>query len=1464
MCPCHSLIRHALTLGLILFLSLSGYSQQVTLTATSGTGTGSFSTLKAAFDAINAGTHQGVVVININASTTETATAALNASGSGSANYTSISIYPTQGGLSISGSIGGSGTATNNPLISLNGADNVTIDGRVGATGSDKSLTITNTSTSSVSGTSTIHFINDATNNTVKYCTLKGSTTTTDGGIVYFSTGSGSGNDNNTIDKNDITCEGTNRPLSAVYALGSSGYYNDNNTISNNNIYNFLSTTAGSKGINIANYNSGFTISGNSFYETTSFVASAHSAPYYVIYISSTGGTENGFTISGNYIGGSAALCAGTAWTKTSATSENNGFYAISVQTASGTATSIQGNTIQNIKWTHGGNANFFGIYIYGSTVVNIGTIVGNTIGSATGTESIYFTAGSSNPAFVGVGCAGTGTVKCSNNTIGAITTSNASTNNCSFNGIRYTGGGTGHIISGNNISNITAGSASTSIAQNMFGIRCNASGTYDISRNTIANMVNATNGSTNSTTIGIAGESTSVNTITGNTIRDLSSAINNTDLYNLASVTGILIASTASAAQTVSSNTVYNLSNSNSSFAGGVTGIFFRATSTTSTVSSNFIHSLSVTGASSTAATLCGIRIDAGTTTYSNNIISLGGNTTTNVKGIAETGASGTTNALYFNTVNISGSLSSGATNTSYALYSNANTNTRDFRNNILVNTRSTISGANKHYALYAVSGGSLTCDYNQYYVSGTGGLLGSFGSDKASLPIVTGATGNDANSIATNPAFINTGTLASEYAPTVPGTGVTGTGITTDYTGNTRGASVSMGAIDGISWTGGTSTDWTTASNWSLGTVPVAGSIVNIPSGRTNYPSLSDDRTISSIALASGASFSLNGNTLTLTSGLINAGSISGAGKLTMGGSSAQTITGTGTISNLEVNNSAGVTITSGAGNLLSLTGTLTPTSGTLTTNGNLTLKSSASGTARVAAGSASGGYVSGNVTVERYIPAGRKWRFLAAPLTGSSNNSVFYNWQNNDVVNGSTGVEIWGPGGDANPSSSNTGLALGASASMRSYGSSGWQNVTNTNTTLLFDATTNYGYALFQTGPYNNGSTAYIGSSGSLPAGVATTLSATGSLITGDHVKSLTATSVGQYFLVANPYASPVNPALFTDAGTVNRTNLDNTLYMWDAKQGGTNSLGRYVSFSISGGAYSNGGAGTGFADNTVQIQSGQAFFVRATNTGSASLVFRESSKSAAGAHDMFGSATQASRKAVHLFLLQDSSHVDGAVAFFRPGASAGIDAEDGVKLMNATDNLGLRREGRTLVFEFRPDLKTTDTLFTTLTQMQPRSFRLRVALQGFTADDGIKAELVDRQLNQRTPLSLTDTTYLDFTVTADSASSGERFIVVFTKLAATGGGTAEPGEVIRMNPYPNPVVPGMPVRVDLDGQRAPWDMQLIDVAGRTVWQQSVKDAGRTQVRIDMSRMAAGVYQLLMTDGKGTQTVSRVVKP
>ncbi len=181
---------------ILLFISLKS-TAQVDLTSTGGTTTGTFTTLKGAFDAINAGTHQEVITIEITVNTTETATAELIASGTGSANYSAVDIYPTQSGLRITIN------STSATLIRLNGADNVTFDGRVNRTGTSVDLEIVNTSTSA--NANIFEFINGASNNIIEYC-LRGFGTKA---MFNFGTTSiSNGNNNNIIRKNKLTNNG--------------------------------------------------------------------------------------------------------------------------------------------------------------------------------------------------------------------------------------------------------------------------------------------------------------------------------------------------------------------------------------------------------------------------------------------------------------------------------------------------------------------------------------------------------------------------------------------------------------------------------------------------------------------------------------------------------------------------------------------------------------------------------------------------------------------------------------------------------------------------------------------------------------------------------------------------------------------------------------------------------------------------------------------------------------------------------------------------------------------------------------------------------------------------------------------------------------------------------------------------------------------------------------------------------
>ena len=221
---------------LILFYLLLGgkysYAQNVNVNP----GAGSYPTLKNAFDAINAGTHTGVITITIVGNTNETASAVLNASGTVAASYTSILINPS-GGASwlISGSIAG-------PLIDLKGADSVTIDGlNTGGNG----LTISNTNSGSADSTSAIRFFKDASGNTVTNCTLLGSTSYSFSGVVFFSTGTTTGNIANSILNCNIGPAGANTPVNGIYSSGSTTAVSNSGTLFNNNIYDYYNSNMG-------------------------------------------------------------------------------------------------------------------------------------------------------------------------------------------------------------------------------------------------------------------------------------------------------------------------------------------------------------------------------------------------------------------------------------------------------------------------------------------------------------------------------------------------------------------------------------------------------------------------------------------------------------------------------------------------------------------------------------------------------------------------------------------------------------------------------------------------------------------------------------------------------------------------------------------------------------------------------------------------------------------------------------------------------------------------------------------------------------------------------------------------------------------------------------------------------------------------------------------------------------------
>jgi hypothetical protein len=779
--------------------------------------------------------------------------------------------------------------------VDLNGAQFVTIDGRPGGVGSAKELTIGNTDTGGVA----VRFINDASGNTLRYVTLQGVNTSDSSGTVVFGTAWGiTGNDNNTLDTCDLR-DGATTPLNAIYSYGSTGtltLYNSGNTVSNCNIFNFWGQD--SSGILLDPGNTDWTISGNSFYQTASRVGAGGFVA--AIYINSTPGS--GFVVTGNFLGGSAPHAGGSPWTSTDSTVSTT-FGGISASVGTTTASSFQGNTIQNFLWSTTAGANSFagnwcGIYVNNGNV-NLGTALGNVIGSATGTGSISVTAVSAGGAIYGISSASINTVAIANNTVASIKALGSSPSvPHSIIGVQvYSGtnsivGNTiGSTSTANSISAETAVSSTT--GQQVTGVLSTSGGTTVISANTVANLNNNYVGSSTAGQIRGIATTNGTNTIVGNVVRNLSTSSLNT---GTASQSAIGIVQTSSVAgHTVSRNVVHSIANSAASAPVYISGIYFVGSgSVTSTVSRNLIHSLALSSTSQ-ASNVTGLLISNGAVNVQNNMVSLGlaanGTSTAGAAVLIGLYDSSTTTGRHFlhNSVSVRGTQTVGVLST-FAFKSLGSANTRTVQNNIFVNSR-TKGGTSttKHYAVgyggTAPNPAGLTASNNLFQAGGTNGVLGLFnGSDQTTLAAWQAATGVDAASLVGDPLFI---------APAAAGTaldlhlqnngspayhaGASTTGVRLDFDGGLRSASVPDLGADEISVINtGPALAGLPASALLVEATGPNGAAVTFPITATDP----EDSTASTVTLTSGGRTVASGSLFPLGDSVVTATAIDSEG--------------------------------------------------------------------------------------------------------------------------------------------------------------------------------------------------------------------------------------------------------------------------------------------------------------------------------------------------------------------------------------------------------------------------------------------------------------------------------------------------------------------------------------------------------------------------------------------------------
>ncbi|WP_170113214.1 beta strand repeat-containing protein [Ahniella affigens] len=709
---------------------------QVDVTASAGTANASYTTLKGAFDAINAGTHQGVIGIGISGNTTETATAVLNASGAGAAVYTSILINPTGGAArTISGAI-----VAGSPLIDFSGADNVTIDGL--NTGGN-SLTIANTTVSATTGTSTIRFIGGATSNVVTNSNIQGSGTmsvATNGAVIFFSTDAvtANGNDNNTISNNNIGPAGANLPTKGILGNGSTtttAIGNSGIVINNNNIFDYFGAAVTSSGIATNGGCNNWSITNNRLFQTgtRTWTTGALHIGIDIRPTTATSGAQ-GFTITGNTIGFASNTQTGT-YTLTGAGTGAKFQGILFNGIVAGTTTNVNNNTVAGVSMTGvtgagtTTNSPFTGILLQEGNLVSNG----NTIGSQSAAGSLTFSTTTTTATDVyGIHNFTSNAWTSNNNTVGGISATNlGASGTFLLIGIRAF---TGTTVTWNASSNTVGGTVANSIQLNATGTASQVLGMFTSNAPAV---------------------------LTGNTVRNLTTNIG-TGTTTTASVIGISITS-ATPNSTLSQNTIANLTNTNATAASVVTGVQFNGAAA-NVVERNHISGLSV-ATNSTAAEVNGIRVAGGTTNYRNNMIAIGagtgnaigtGSTTGGINGIFE--AAGTNNIVH-NSVFIGGAPTAGV-GPSYAFSSTQVTVTRTVRDNIFFNARSNAGATGKNYVLRiagtAPNPAGLTSNSNILFANGSGAVFGFFNSlDVADISAWRTATGQDGTSIALDPVF-------------------------------------------------------------------------------------------------------------------------------------------------------------------------------------------------------------------------------------------------------------------------------------------------------------------------------------------------------------------------------------------------------------------------------------------------------------------------------------------------------------------------------------------------------------------------------------------------------------------------------------------------------------------------------------------------------------------------------------
>ncbi len=503
--------------------------------------------------------------------------------------------------------------------------------------------------------------------------------------------------------------------------------------------------------------------------------------------------------------------------------------------------------------------------------------------------------------------------------------------------------------------------------------------------------------------------------------------------------------------------------------------------------------------------------------------------------------------------------------------------------------------------------------------------------------------------------------------------------------------------------------------------------------------------------------------------------------------------------------------------------VSGTLTVTAGgSINAGTNLTLKSSAAGTARVAAVS---GSISGTVACEKYIaggglstasPSTRAYRFMAHPFSTSLNMADITGTGEIDVTgsggatNGFTATASNNPSAfkyDAASATSNAGAGLQA----------GWLAYTSANGGAGNTWDQYQGLRVFYRGAKGEGLTGAAYTVGSA------TISMAGTLNTGSKTINLNynaGASTG-FNLIGNPYPSNV------DMTGVTNSNTTSSYYVWNLALG---NRGGYTTVSFG---------------NAYIMPQYASFFVEATAAGG-NVTFAETNKTASSATNTLLRAVSNDRVRLQLksgTILWDEMQMELGSQY-----KAAKEYADAAKLMNPEASLySISSDNQLLAIDKR-NLQDGDIVPLGLQTDAARSYTIEVSELGIS-----NMELYLNDKYTHTLQKLEAGMVYSFATNADAASTGNgRFEILAKQMPALDVLTT--AFSIKLSPNPSSDM----VKVSFsNAEIAATTITLTNTEGKTIRTVNGGNVQSGQVDINVKGLAKGTYYITLNNGKERKT-------